>query len=453
MSIASPPSAAPAAAERATTVNGQHTGLFLAVLLCGHVLLALVMREYRAVAVAHCVTTVAVSLGAAFLSSRPEQLAFAAGYLCGSEVLWRMTGGAVFWEASKLALAVVMLVGFARFGGSPRRGLLTVIFLALLLPSTVLTFLAESSGRARELITANLGTPVALALSVLFFSSMVISPARLYRLLWWTAAPVVGIAVLAIRGLATSDSLVFGQESSAVASGGFGPNQVSAALSLGALMVVMLAAWRRGGERLLAGLLFPGFVILSVLTFSRGGLLNLAVPSALVALRSLRTLRSTAMMLVAAAVLLVAGSVLLPRLDDFTNGELRARYTDLASNRGELVRSDLELWRQHPVAGVGPGMAGAGRGSRAQPFAAHVEYSRLLAEHGLLGLGALLCLLAIVVLSYLAAPWERGRAMVLLLAGWAASEMAHSAMRLAAVALALGLMTVTIQAPARPADG
>jgi uncharacterized membrane protein YGL010W len=72
----------------------------------------------------------------------------------------------------------------------------------------------------------------------------------------------------------------------------------------------------------------------------------------------------------------------------------------------------------------------------------HTEFSRLLAEHGLFGLGALLLLALMTAQRFRQAQTPVSRAMVLSMMGWSLLFMAHSAMRLAAPAFLFGLAFV-----------
>src|SRR5690606_14266869 len=86
-----------------------------------------------------------------------------------------------------------------------------------------------------------------------------------------------------------------------------------------------------------------------------------------------------------------------------TGGAVSRRFSDTGlTGRDVLMRSDLRIWWEHPLIGVGPGRAAAERVEMmGRAAAAHTEFTRLLAEHGLLGAAAML-----VVLSGL---WQRIR--------------------------------------------
>jgi O-antigen ligase len=144
--------------------------------------------------------------------------------------------------------------------------------------------------------------------------------------------------------------------------------------------------------------------------------------------------------------MLVSGLFVYPRLVAYTGGVLETRFTDFTlEERSSLLEADLTAFRSNPVFGVGPGVGkqyrhlADGRG-----ISAHTEFTRLLAEHGCAGVVAIGLLLAMVVASYRRAATRGNRMWVLLMAGWAVSEMTHGAMRFAAISFVFGLMTVTL---------
>jgi O-antigen ligase len=123
---------------------------------------------------------------------------------------------------------------------------------------------------------------------------------------------------------------------------------------------------------------------------------------------------------------------------------LQERYSSTSAGlRQTLVEEDLELWKENPVLGVGPGMSKYYRASLlGMEVASHTEFTRLLSEHGTFGLLALLVLVAIAGLAYLRAPSALEKAWVSALGGWAFIEMSHSAMRIVAISILFGLAMV-----------
>jgi O-antigen ligase len=130
-----------------------------------------------------------------------------------------------------------------------------------------------------------------------------------------------------------------------------------------------------------------------------------------------------------------------------TGGTLVTRFRDLDdTHRSEIMRDDLRIFLAHPLTGVGPGEARHNRTGR--PRMAHTEFTRLLAEHGALGLISALCLLLLGIGAVVRARGSADRALAVALVSWSCLTMLHAAMRIAAPAFAFGLAFAF--RPARP---
>jgi O-antigen ligase len=141
----------------------------------------------------------------------------------------------------------------------------------------------------------------------------------------------------------------------------------------------------------------------------------------------------------------VANSILLPRLDAFTGGAFSARYTDTDSaGRDIQIGYELETWKSYPIFGVGPGLAYYYQPSYGlRPRAAHTEFTRALAEHGILGLIALVLLLIMAVQNLRQARTAWHKALVASMIGWTFLYLFINAMRLVAPAFIFGLASAT----------
>ncbi len=149
------------------------------------------------------------------------------------------------WEFGKYAVILVLGVALLRTWNT-RRSWVPAIYFALLLPSAILTFTSLDSWEARNQLSFNLSGPLALAVSLLFFSSLRLRPRELRWIYACLLAPIVSIATIATVNLRKLDPDDFANQSNRIASGGFGPNQVSAILGLGILATVFwIANWRR----------------------------------------------------------------------------------------------------------------------------------------------------------------------------------------------------------------
>jgi hypothetical protein len=317
-----------------------------------------------------------------------------------------------------------------------------LLYFALLLPSTVLTFSALDFELAREQVSFNLSGDFALMICAWFFSNIKLTRRQLKVSLLALLLPVMGISAIAIHSILGAKVIQFTNESNWITSGGFGPNQVSSVLGLGALSAFLYLLI--GVERLLVGvLLFLAMLLLagqSALTFSRGGLVMAAGAAAVGTLFILKDRRARIRFVLVISITLVVGAtVVFPRLDRFTGGALSGRFHDEGvTGRDRLIEQELDLFRGSPLFGVGPGM-----GSVEREIASHTEFSRLLAEHGLLGAIALALLLALCASNLVHGDGPQSRAIIAALCAWAVLFMMAYGMRLVAPSFLVGLSFAT----------
>jgi len=396
------------------------------------------MHRVTAVATMHAVLTIAVATFLA-LNGRLDRVVYAAAYIAGSEVLWRMCSAAVFWESGKYA--VILIFAIALIGQrAVRSWALPVLYFLLLLPSIALAPYNLLSDDARQQISFNLSGPAALAISVCLLSQTRLSGREWSNTVIALAGPLAAIVTVAVYNTIAAPTLTFTLNSNEVTSGGFGPNQVSAVLGLGAVLAFF--AGIEPGRRISFRWAMLGtalaFAIQSAMTFSRGGLYGAAGALIAGSWYLLRDPRRRRLLLSTASVFsVIAAFVILPQLDRFTQGTLVARFEAVnTSQRDEIAREDLKAFLAHPVGGLGPG----GRFVSGERWeAAHTELTRLLAEHGLLGVGALLLLIVMALQTVQAARTLQEKALVAALFAWSFITMSHAAMRLVAPPLIFGL--------------
>jgi O-antigen ligase len=390
------------------------------------------------IATAHAVGALLVGLYFAATDALPFRMLCACAYIIGSEVLWRMSGAGVFWEYGKYAIVLLCILGILKW--RPRASALPLLYFAFLLPSTV-TYVIVGGSSWRSDVSFNMSGPLALAASALLLSRTRMSRADLEGLLLAAVVPLSATAVLVLAHTLGAGRIVFSStNSSFAASGGFGPNQVSAVLGLGALCcwLYVLTSRPSPGFRWLILALGLGLLAEAALTFSRGGVLNFVVAAVIslpFLIRGTGRARSGVLAVMLSLVLLY---VFLPRLNHFTGGFLSTRYSSSdVTGRDVIAKNELEVWRSHFLTGVGPG--------RSRSFvvgnleAAHTEYTRVLAEHGLFGAFSLLMLVVMAARAFLRARSAYAKGIVLALVAWSMVEMAHSATRLGAISLVFAL--------------
>jgi len=411
-----------------------------------HIGLALLIDNFRFAATIHALLVFALGVWTALTSEDIREVIPYVAYIAGAEVLWRMSKASVFWEFGKYAIIAILVLALIKNRKSLRQPGLPILYFLMFLPSIILTvdFLGWTN-QAREFISFNLSGPLATAVCLLFFLQIKMDESLMTKTVWAMVYPIIGILTLAVYSTLTATTINFGSESVFVTSGGYGPNQVSALLGLGAFLLIMwMIQTNKKGGRFFSILLVLALVIQSFLTFSRGGVYNLviALAAALVILlfKPTRFIRSFSVVFF---LLLVVGYLIFPQIEELTSGAFSQRFQDIDPiSRVSIANEDLRLFYENPAFGVGPGMAYFARGIRTFT-SAHTEYTRTLAEHGVLGVFALLFLVIQMGVAFIKAPGVIERAWIVALAGWSAVEMAHAAMRIVAISLLLGLAVVS----------
>ncbi len=423
--------------------------------IVANAVVGVLMAESAMFATAHGAVVVLAAAWAAFFGRRIELAVWAAAYVAASDVLWRMTNAHLPHEIGKWGTVAVLCVVWARWQRQFQRSTQPLLFLALLVPSAAITVVQLPFDEARQQVSAAVGGGVALAVGVIVLRQLLADESELARVLWVLLGPISAVSAIAGKATLQADEIRFEDASNFVASGGFGPNQVSTVLGLGVLVCLLLAlastTWR---QRALLGCVGVWYAGQALLTFSRGGAYSFGIAVSAVALVGLLTRgqRSRAALGAVAAVLVVL--VAFSWVDTFTGGALEERFDNRSTtSRGDLALADLEVWRTSPVWGVGPGLSSQHRDLESSTLAeasGHTEYTRLVAEHGLLGLAAVGLLLSMAVTAYREASLRWNKLVVAGLCSWTLVTMTHSATKVALVAFAFALANLRVRE--RPVD-
>jgi len=407
-----------------------------------HVVLGVLCKESRWIGFAHAMGTLAFGMYLVVAGRSREQVACWVAYAVGAEVLWRMSDDPLPWEYAKYTVSLVMLTVLVR-QGIKRFVWVPILYFVFLVPGAAVTLSEQPFSIARQYISFNLSGPLCVAVCALFFSQVSLHGGQIQRLLSWLVAPISGIAGAALFGLLTHTDIQFGSSSNFAASGGFGPNQVSACLGLGALYLVLMALSLRLhiGLHLMVALMAVWFCAHAALSFSRSGiyLFGAALLAAMPFLSLRRLLHP--LTLAAACLAILAGVGAWGYMDHLTGGKLSERFASLStSGRDRIAAEDLSIWREHPILGAGLGMSKTDGEAEGGPrAAAHTEYTRLLADHGLLGMFALFLLLASTVVNALRRRPGFAKPVVIAGTAWAILYLAVSGIRTAAPAFLIGL--------------
>jgi hypothetical protein len=408
-----------------------------------HIPLAWALWLSPALSSLHALMTVGVGLVWLIHDREPYRLIYLTAYITGAELLWRGTHAFIFWEFGKYAVGVLFVLALLkqrRFAKADKRFL---IFFLLLLPSFLVLPSFDRQG-----IAFNLSGPFALAVAAMFFSTVTLTPMHLKRIFVAVLAPILGLCAMAAFLTLSAESISFTGSSIKATAAGIGPNQVASILGLGAFLAILHARVDRKHKLLgiIMTALMVGLVSQAALTFSRGGVWAGLGAIAVAILYSLRDRGSrTAFAGVGTLVFLLCYFWVFPALDGFTEGGLSSRFRNFeGTGRERIIQADLMAFRKNPLLGVGPGRSRTYHWARFRSSSPHTEYTRLLAEHGSLGLIALLILVWISATRLMRTADPICKACHCSFTAWALLFMLHSAMRLVAPCLLFGLASANI---------
>ncbi|WP_142785592.1 O-antigen ligase family protein [Changchengzhania lutea] len=380
----------------------------------------------------------------------------ACAYIVGIEVFLRMNNGTFFYEAIKYLVIIFILMDM--FSSSFNSGALVyVIYICLLIPGIFVAFTNMGFDTdIRKAVAFNLSGPVCLGISAIFCYRRKVSFKQLKMVLTTFVLPLVSTMVYLFLYTPDLQSAITGTESNFAASGGFGPNQVATVLGIGMFALAARFFMSRGNillkylDLLLLGLM--GFR--AIVTFSRGGVFTalimivvfIAIYYFKVNTKSRRTvLRSIFVFLGIALFTWMISSIQTSGFIDkrYANQDAAGRdKQDLTTGRTDLVTFEINEFVNHPFLGIGVGKVKEVRLYETGILAAsHNEISRIVAEHGLLGIFAFLILLFTPLILR---TKDRSNLFFYSFYLFWLLTINHSAMRIAAPAFLYGLCLLNI---------
>ncbi|NDJ33460.1 MAG: O-antigen ligase family protein [Chloroflexi bacterium] len=413
-----------------------------------HLPLGVLMFQVPTVATAHAYGTLLFGLYVLFFKRSVRNVINVAAYAVGSEVLWRMTGAVVFYKAANY-LVVILLMYALLSERSWKFDLLPVLYMLLLIPAILPTVVDFPWVEARDYISHALGGPLSIAVCLLFFHNIRMRLRDLQRISFMIIMPAMAIGSVAMFTLLTAEEIRFTTESSIIGSGNFGPNQVSSILGLAAALAILhFLTHRSPTTRPFMGIVAAWLAFQTVLTYSRGGMVMgvmVAFMGMLFLMREQQYRVEISTVLGLGALVIVA--IIVPQVVRISGVTLEDRFfepedsgiTAFTSGRYDMARADLFAWWQNPVFGTGVGGSAPYRARLYQSGHAHTEYTRMLAEHGLYGIGALVIFIIAVARGLMQQRTSEQNAYVIPFVMWALVYLLINATRMVAPAFLLGL--------------
>ena len=377
-------------------------------------------------------------------------------YLVGAEVLFRMAGGMIFYELPKYAILIFLFTGLIVEKRQHHISLSYLIYILLLLIGIAFVDIPFDES-IRKAIAFNLSGPILLGVSAIYFYKRPLALSNFMDMLFYMLLPIISMLTLLYFRTPSLSEIAFGGGASFEASGGYGPNQVATILGVGAFIVGVHLFLKRRIFTLFSIdiVLFTYLIYRGLITFSRGGMITAVLAMSLFTYYFVLSKENKIINLAKySGLVAMFGFALFVYTSNATGGMLENRYanknaagttkSDITTGRGTLFMSEMTAFMEHPFFGIG---VGGGKYYRMEELeiqaASHNEMSRLIAEHGLIGLVALFVLITVPIRHMFKQPYLARAFLASFLIFWFLT-INHSAMRIAFPGFIYGLSVAII---------
>lgn len=412
------------------------------------------------VPISKLLSTILVGLGIIWIikARNSEKAAiYAAAYLTGAEVFFRMTKGFIFYETGKYGVFLFLLLGSIYGRNTNRPNALFIIYILLLLLGVVFTTVPAGDS-IRNSIVFNLSGPIILGLCAFHFFGRRISKKTLFHALFFMLMPVISMTSYLYFRTPSIEEIVFGTVANFGTSGGFGPNQVATVLGLGIFIIAafLITKQKLTGYTIVDGILLVYLIYRGLLTFSRGGVIAAAACTLFFLIFYLLSQQQSiklTLKIAGVSFFVLAGVWLYT--SNITGGMLVNRYAgknslgvakkDITSGRLDIFKEQLNSFYESPIFGIGVGNGKYKRlyGVKKVTAASHNEIGRLIEEHGLVGLASLFLLIGIPGALFFNSNYYQKAFLVAFFLFWLLT-IGHSAMRIVFPSFIYGLCLIDI---------
>ncbi len=340
--------------------------------------------------------------------NKAQYVLLASAYITGAEVFLRMTKAFIFYETGKYAVMFFMLLGML-YLGFKKNAFPYIIYILLLLPAVFISMdVIAFDANFRNTVLFNLSGPLCLTFAAIFCFGRTIHLQDFLKVLDYIVYPIISMVVYITLYTPNIQDVITGTASNSAMSGGYGPNQAATILGLGFFILFsrLLIPYKNILVHWTMMFLMIVMAYRALLTFSRGGVLvSVFMCLAFLFIIYLSTgLKTKAK--ISVKVLAIIGVTLLVWTYTIiqTGGLIGNRYAnedalgrekdDVTTGRIDLLSMEIDAFKENPVFGIG---VGQGKFQFMEEMgvtsASHNEISRMLSEHGLFGILALLVLL------------------------------------------------------------
>jgi hypothetical protein len=387
--------------------------------------------------------------------NKNEEAILMSSYLVGVEVFFRMIRASVLYEFGKYGVLFFLLLGLFLGPVKQKLNILFILYLLLLALGIVLTEVPEGES-IRKAIAFNLSGPILLGVAAFYFYKRPVSKKILFEGLFFMLLPIFSMVSFMYFRTPDLGEIIFSTASNARLSGGFGPNQVATILGVGIFIIAifLLLKIKLTGLLILDAFFLLYFTYRGLITFSRGGIITAAIAFLVFSFIFLyhkgtfQNIIKYLLLLVvfSTSVWLYTSSITGGMLDNRYQGKDAAgRQKDITTGRADVIITQLESFYEAPLFGIGVGNGKYKRESENSNItaASHNEVTRLIEEHGLIGI-IILMILFLIPLEHFYYSTIYQRAFVSAFVIFWFLTINHTAMRIAFPSFIYGLSLIHI---------
>lgn len=347
-------------------------------------------------------------------------LSFLLVYLVSFEVFARMVQASPWISYEQSKYITFLLASFGILNGY-NKGKLGFLLVILLLPG----LLYDLSGQVTfPYIIFDVLGPINIGLCVVFFYNQRFTARGFISIIRLMVYPIISALLFTFIKTPDFDSIEFELGANFETTGGFGSNQVSILFGLGVFLMFLFIVfkWRFSNNFWVDSFFLLGFAFQGLMSFSRGGVIGgiltifiviyMLKKSKVSGRKVFTNIPKIGKYLVPAVFILmfsfyivnsISGGLLMLRYSGETVGTLAGAkdksFDTFTSSRTLIAKEDLELFLEYPLLGTG-GASSRYMRVQTEGTSPHIEFSRLLAEHGILGIFYIIVVAILAVKAY-----------------------------------------------------
>nr|WP_294777950.1 O-antigen ligase family protein [uncultured Flavobacterium sp.] len=389
--------------------------------------------------------------------NRNNEVLYVSAYLVGSEVFLRMTGGNILYEFSKYGVMAFLFLGMY-YSGFSKNAIPFWIYLLLLFPGIIVaTETLNLKSDLRTSLAFNISGPACLGVAAIYNYNRKILFSQLNNILLAMGLPIIATTMYLILYTPELKTILTSTGSNLETSGGFGPNQVATLLGIGMFIFFSRLVLESKTKLMFALNLIIIFNISyrGLVTFSRGGMITgLLMILILIFFLYKNTKGEGKYKLNILLILFLLGFAFTwVYTSNQTGGLIDKRYANQDATgkvkesqftgREEILDSEIDAFLDSPVFGIGvaKGLEIREEKTGGEIITSHNEVSRTFAEHGTLGILALMIVFLTPIFLYL--DNKQHIYMFCFLVFWLLT-INHAAMRIAAPAFVYSLSLLKV---------